>query len=147
MNLMEKNTTLINIDEISISYKTRYKYSWLWHGVSNKLQNMLFKGSKTMIMAISSTGQWFASPLSSKNNSKTFASFLTKLLLWIKYYLEIKVSNWIIILDNSKKIIKLICIKDFWEIKCNCQLHSSITLTLATIELMFNLLKRWLIKQ
>ena len=102
VNMMRSDTLIINIDEVSISYRTKFNYSWLQKGKSNELLNMWYKGSKTMIMAISSTRHWFASPLATKNNSETFGKFLKKLLLWVKLDLERELSDWIIIIDNSR---------------------------------------------
>ena len=95
-SIMKINTTTINI-EISLSYKKKFNYSWLEKGRSNQLLNMWYKWSKTIIMAISSMGEWIASPLTTKNNSETIGDFLEKLLLWVKFDLEKELSDWLII--------------------------------------------------
>ena len=102
VNMMRSDTLITNIDEVSISYWTKFNYSWLQKGKSNKLLSMWYKGSKTMIMAISSTGNWFSSPLVTKNNSETFGDFLNKLLLWIKLDFERELYDWIITINNSR---------------------------------------------
>ena len=79
--------------EISLSYKTKFNYSWIEKGRSNQLLNMWYKGSKTMIMAISTMGEWIVSPLTTKNNSEDFGDFLKKLLLWVKFDLEKELSD------------------------------------------------------
>ena len=55
-----------------------------------------------MIVALSSNLIWFASPLTTKNNSKILGIFREKLFLSIKLDFEKELQNWAIILDNSR---------------------------------------------
>ena len=141
------NTTIINIDEISLSYKTKFNYSWLEKRRSNQLLNMWYKGSKKMIMAISSMGELIASPLTTKINSETFGDFLEKLLLWVKFDLEKELSDWLIILDNSRIHKTRAAIDIFKRSGAKVAFIPPYTPSLAPIELVFNLLKILLNKQ
>ena len=147
INTMDSNSIFINIDEVSISYKTKYNYSWLPWGKSAEIKNMHYKGSKSIIMAISSTGHWFVLPLVLKNNTKTFLRFLNKLLIWIEWDLGWRLSEWIITMDNSKvhKTNKVLDLLD----KCGAKIAfiPAYTPSLAPIELIFNVFKRSLNKQ
>ena len=147
VNMMKSDTLIINIDEVSISYRTKFNYSWLQKGKSDELLNMWYKGSKTMIMAISSTGYWFASPLATKNNSETFGNFLNKLLLWVKLDLERELSNWIIIIDNSRIHKTRDVLDTFKRSGSNVSFIPPYTPSLAPIELVFNWLKLSLNRQ
>ena len=146
-NIMDSKTIFINIDEVSISYKTKYNYSWLPKGKSTEIKNMSYRGSKSIIMAIASIGHWFALPLILKNNTKTFVRFLIKLLIWIEWDLGWRLSEWIITMDNSRihKTNKILDLLD----RCSAKIAfiPSYTPSLAPIELIFNVFKRSLNKQ
>ena len=108
---------------------------------------MCFKGSKSIIMAITSTWQWFAWPLESTNNAKTFADFATKLLIWIKLDLGLNLADWVIILYNSRIHKTKGCLDIFEKSGAKVAFIPSYTPSLAPIELIFNVLKRFLSKQ
>ena len=134
---MDSKTIFINIDEVSISYKTKYNYSWLSKGKSTEIKNMSYKGSKSIIMAIASTGHWFSLPLILKNNTKTFVRFLNKLLIWIEWDLGWRISEWIITMDNSR-IHKTNDVLNLLD-RCSAKIAFilSYTSSLASIELIF----------
>ena len=60
----------------------------------------MFSGSKSVIAAITSTGEWFRANLTNKNNSEIFISFMKKLLMWIQLDLKFNLDQTIIFLDN-----------------------------------------------
>ena len=93
---------LISIDEVSISHKTKYNYSWPPHHLDSDILNTCFKDSKSIIIAITSMWPKLAWPLVSANNDNIFADFITKLLIWIKLDLESNLFDWVIILDNFR---------------------------------------------
>ena len=101
ISLWKSNYLYINIDEVLFSNKTKFNYSWLNRGASGSLQNTIFKGSKSIIAAISSTGKWLISELNCKNNSDFFIKFLHKLERWVVFDLKMKLNDTIIIMDNS----------------------------------------------
>ena len=54
------------------SNKTEQEYSWVPKGKWGKIGNILFSGSKSLIVAITSNGDWFATYLLWNNNSDIF---------------------------------------------------------------------------
>ena len=73
----------INIDEVLFSFKMKYDRSCFKRGWSNEVKNLSFKGSQTMILGVSSNGDWLASPLASRNYSNTFMKYLQSLIKWL----------------------------------------------------------------
>ena len=71
-------------------------------GKTSRLENTHFKSSKSLIAAITSKGDWFYSSLTSSNNSKTFISFMEKLLKWIVVDLRSELNKSVILFDNLK---------------------------------------------
>ena len=142
INLWKSNYLYINIDEVLFSNKTKFNYSWLNRGASGSLQNTIFKGSKSIIAAISSTGKWLISELNCKNNSDFFIKFLHKLERWVVFDLKMKLNDTIIIMDNSS-IHKSWKTLDF--IRKSNAIYSFLPAyapELAPIELFFNTIKR-----
>ena len=126
---MDSRSIFINIDEVSISYKTKYNYSWLPREKYWNLKHEL-QGLKEHHMAIASCNHWFALHLVFKNNTKTFLRFLNKLLIWIEFDLGWRLSEWIITMDNSKiqKTIKICDLFDkFWAKNCIHPIVHSVT--------------------
>ena len=110
-NVVDKNSLLINIDEVHFSRTTKSNYSWLDRGVSCYRRNISFVGSLSLIWAITSQGGWFATNLTQRNNSDTFVDFISKMDTWIEEELKVSKNNIIILLDNcsihkSKKSIE-----------------------------------------
>ena len=70
-------------------------------GNQNISYNSNFAGSLALIRAITSYGDWFYSYLNSKNNDKTFNSFMKDLIDWLTIDLKIESRRIILIIDNS----------------------------------------------
>ena len=115
--------------------------------LGNEILNMWFKGSKSIIIAITSTWQSFAWPLVSTNNAKIFTDFATKLLISIKLDLGLNLSVWVIILDNFSIHKTKACFDILEKSRAKVAFIPSYTPSLAPIELIFDVLKRFLNKQ
>ena len=83
-NIIERDTALINIDEVHFSKSTKQNYSWLGRWISWKRNNICFQSSMSFILVITSLGNWFAVNLTRRNNSSSFIEFVWKLREWIQ---------------------------------------------------------------
>ena len=137
----------INVDEVLFTNKTKKEYSWLSRGKWGKVGNILFTGSKSLIVAVTSNGDWFATYLSWNNNSDVFISFMKKLILWIKIDLKQELKNSVIILDNLKVHRSGATMKFLSKCDTLFSFIPAYTPEIAPIELVFNILKKRLIKQ
>ena len=89
VSLMNNQKYIINIDEISVLYKTTFNYSWLLKEGWCWIKNINFEGSKTTIATIVSKGKLFAITLKATNNINTFNKYLGELNKWIKFVCKI----------------------------------------------------------
>ena len=145
--MLKNDYLFISIDEVLFSNKTKYNYSWMPKGETSRLENTHFKGSKSLIAAITSKGDWFYSSLTSTNNSKIFISFMEKLLKWIVVDLRSELNKSVILFYNLK-------VHKSKETKFYLKKTGAIyvfiptyTPEIALIELIFGILKRRIIKQ
>ena len=81
INFWTDDALFINVDEVLFINKTKQEYSWLPRGSWGKVGNILFTGSKSLIVAVSSNRDWFATYLTWNNNSDVLISFMNKLML------------------------------------------------------------------
>ena len=79
---------------------TKQQYSWLPSGKCSNAGNILFTGSNSMIVAITSNGDRIATYLTQNNRSDVFISSMKNLIMWIKVDLKQKLKNSMIILDT-----------------------------------------------
>ena len=145
--LINSEYLFINIDEVSFSFKTKYDRSWLKRGWSNEVKNLSFKGSQTMILGVSSNGDWLASPLASRNNSNTFMKYLQSLIKWIILDLDVNPSQVVLMMDNwsihkTKKIVSYLESSGWIVVYI-----PAYTPTFAPVELIFHILKTYIWKQ
>ena len=87
--LINSQKYILNIDEISVSYKTSFNYSWLPKEGWSWVKNINFEGSKTTIAAIVSTERFFAATSKATNNTSKFCEYLEGLNKWIKFECKI----------------------------------------------------------
>ena len=147
INIWEEDTLFININEVLFSNKTKQEYSWVPKGKWGKIGNILFSGSKSLIVAITSNGDWFATYLLWNNNSDVFIEFMKKLILWIKLDLHYDLKKTIIILENLRVHKSKTTLKSLWKWEVSFSFIPAYTPEIAPIELVFNILKKRLIKQ
>ena len=91
---------LINIDESTFSNSVWNYKSWLKKGVNCEILSERFKGSASLVLAITSEGDYFGAFLKSRLNSRSFIDFLSRLDDWIQNYLMKDDRNIVLILDN-----------------------------------------------
>ena len=75
-------------------------YSWSRRSEYSFINNISFVESRSLIWAITSDGEWFASHLDGKNNSATFIEFVGKLVKWIRIDLHYPMDKIILLLEN-----------------------------------------------
>ena len=92
---------IVNIDESSFNRDIKKEYSWLPRGVTSSIVNQIYSGSKSLISAFWSDGEYVWALLDETVNSDWFQWFLCV----IKYFLKIRKINAledsIIMLDNA----------------------------------------------
>ena len=145
--LITNDTLLINIDEWTISNKTKLNYSWSQKGKSWEVQNSNFSSSWSIIMAILNTGQWYCLILWSTVNSEIFSTFISYLNKWILGNNMFGKKNVSIILDN--------CSSHRSSASKNTIISNNITIIylptyspqFAPVELIFNIFKKNLLSQ
>ena len=114
---------------------------------NSSVNSISFVGSRSLIWAITSSREWFASYLDGTNNAGTFVEFVGMLAKWIRIYLHYPMDKIILLLDNwliqkSKKWINY-----FNKLGCYTVFLSPYTPEYAQVELLFNTLKIRLVKQ
>ena len=100
-NIIDNTKVLVNIDEVIFSKSTKINYSWIKKGRSKFWNNISFSGSLSLIWAITSNGDWFASNLINHHYSKTFVEYISQLMKWLTEDLKIVENRIVMILDNS----------------------------------------------
>ena len=99
-SLIDHESVLINVDEVTFSRSTKPSYSRLERGVWWSRTNISFKGSISLIWAITSRGNWYATNLTSHNNSQIFTEFIQKLGELLKDDLKVDIRKAILLLNN-----------------------------------------------
>ena len=140
---LKVDVLFINVDEVLFTIKTKQEYSYLRRWRCRKVKNILFTVSKSLTVAVSLSGDWFATYLTWNIHSDVFISFMKRLMLWM----VIDLKDTFIIINNikvhsSESTMKLLR-------KCDA-LFSFIpkyTQEIVLIELFLNILKKWLIKE
>ena len=141
-NIIDNSKILVNIDEATFGRSTKSNYSWTKRGANWSSSNISFSSSFSLIWAITSLGNWWASHLESTNNSTTFIEFLDNCLKWLRVDLQIDMRKIVIVLDNwaihrSKKVMSYLN-KFGWIIIY----APPYTPEFWAVELFFNVLKR-----
>ena len=92
---------IVNIDESSFNRDLKMEYSWLPKGITSAIINQIYRGSKSMITAFWSDGEYIWVVLNENVNSSCFQDFLSIL----NYFLELRSLNspnkTVVILDNA----------------------------------------------
>ena len=139
--LLDENTLIVNIDETLLSNEITNSMSWIPKG-RNKIQfNVKYEGTASLITAVTSDGNYLATPLICTVDHSIFLEFLKSLEEWKGIHDFIHNRNVVIILDNwstyrNIKWQQLMQQSDYTYM--NIPQYSTI---LAPIELMFRELK------
>ena len=141
-DIISSNQLLVNIDEVHFSKSSKTNYSWLNKESNDFRWNISFKGSLSIIWAITSSCNWFTTNLVGANNASNFVEYIKKLSKWIEEDLRIELHNTVIILDNclihkSRKSMEELNSRG-WKVIFLAPYSPE----WASIELMFNTLKR-----
>ena len=75
INFWNKDSLFVNVDELLFMNNTKQLYSWLPSGKCSNAGNILFTKSKSMIVAITSNRDWFATYLTQNYCSDVFIFF------------------------------------------------------------------------
>ena len=146
-NIIDNSKILVNIDEVTFGRSTKSNYSWTKRGANWSSSNISFSSSLSLIWAITSLGDWWASHLESTNNFTTFIEILGNCLKWLRVDLQIDMRKIVIVLNNwaihrSKKVMSYLN-KFGWIIIY----APPYTPELWAVELFFNVLKRRIVTQ
>lgn len=97
---ISEKVLLINIDETNLSPSVFNNRSWLKRGVACELITKRFKGSVSLVLAITSEGDFFGITLNTALNSKVFIEYLKMLRRWVNTTYMHKWNKIVVILDN-----------------------------------------------
>ena len=147
LQMFNQEYLIVNVDEVWFSNKTKTNYSLVRKAEVANIQNAIFGCSISMIVSITSRGEWFRSQIKSSNNSKQFIIFMKKLILWIQHDLNCWINKTMIILDNWKIHKSKQTLEFLKKWKALIVFIPPYTPEMAPIELIFHLLKRRLMKQ
>ena len=75
---------IINVDESSFLNDLWNERSWLKRGVNSEIILMGFRGSVSLVLAVTSDGDYFGVTLGSRLNSDSFIHFISRLNDWIE---------------------------------------------------------------
>lgn len=95
------NDLLINIDECSVSRHTRERMSWSAKGYDQEFNALCFRGSVSVITAVSSDGWHFSHVHSSSIGGAKFSGFIKDLAKFLRSSYRTPNRRIIVFLDNS----------------------------------------------
>ena len=98
---LSKYDMLINIDESSFSRLTKLTHSWFKKGHSQKLMNIGFINSSSLITVMTTNGKVFAASTNGSVNTSIFIEVLKKLKEFIEIHDRTAIDRFMIILDNA----------------------------------------------
>ena len=147
ISIWESDTLIINIELVLFSNKIKKKYYWIQRERWSNVGNILFSGSKSLTVPITSNIDWFAMFLLMNNNASKFIDFMKKLLLWVKFDLNYDLKNTLMILDNLSIHRAKCTLNLLSKSEASFSFIPAYTPKFAPIELIFNILKMRLIKQ
>ena len=93
---------VVNIEEVLFSNRTKLNYSRARKGKVINFQNIIFSCSISLIIAVTSFGEWSRSQLQINHNEDLFISFMKKLIIFRQHDLNLNLDKTIILMDNSK---------------------------------------------
>ena len=99
--IINYRTLLVNIDETSLSNSVFHNRSWFLKGESGEIFSTWYKGSISVMLAVTSDGDYFGSPIKESVNSFIYKQFLENLEGWLKKKKGSQFSNIILIHDNA----------------------------------------------
>ena len=111
------------------------------------MNNICFSHSLSLICAITTNGDWFATNLNNTNNSEKFIDFIDNLSKWIKEDLQYEMSQITLLMDNSTIHKAKRCLDYMNKLGWKVVLLFPYSPEFAPIELCFNTLKKRIVKQ
>ena len=146
-NIVDNSWIIVNIDEVCFSRLTRLNYSWGMRSENSSVNSISFVGTRSLIWAITSRGEWFASHLDDTNNAGTFVEFVGRLVKWIRIDFHYPMDKIILLLDNWPIHKSNKWINYFNKLGCYTVFLPPYTPEYVPMELLFNTLKIRLVKQ
>ena len=134
----------INIDESSFSNDVWNERSWLKRGINCEIINKRFKVSVSLVLAITSDGDYYGALLKSRLNSDSFTCFLSNIDEWIKEHQMAEDQNIILILDNCSIHRSKTTLNEMKQSRKKIWFIPPYSPSLAPVELAFARLKRFL---
>ena len=140
--MINQDTLLINIDETSLSNEVLSNYSWLKKGENWELFNEKFWGSLSLILAITSNGDYIGATVLKSLDSNIFVSFLMMTIDWILLKPDYRGRKIVFILDNCPVHRSKVSKKFMEDSNYDYMFLPAYSPTLAPIELVFALMKQ-----
>ena len=100
--IIDEKVLLVNIDESSLNCDMSNDRGWFKRGQSAEIFNKRYKGSWSLILAITSDGDYYGSVLSERINSGIYIGYLKKFEDWIISKKLTMFSKVLVLQDNSK---------------------------------------------
>ena len=97
---LKKGLVIVNIDESILNRNTRIHYSWLQKGENWPVTNTKFNNSISLISVICTNGLSVSGLITGIINGSNFIEFLQRLKLELKRKCNVRLDEWIIIMDN-----------------------------------------------
>ena len=100
--IIDEKVLLVSIDESSFNCDIRNDRGWIKRGKSAEIFNKLYKGSWSLILAITSDGDYYGSVLSERINSVIYIGYLKKFEDWLISKKLTIFGNVLVLQDNSQ---------------------------------------------
>ena len=97
---LNKNTLIVNVDETLLSNDIFNWMSWIPKGKNKEQFSLKYEGSNSLIIMVTSDGNYLAIPFTKTIDHFAFKDFLLLMEGWIESHKLNKNSRIIIILDN-----------------------------------------------
>ena len=141
-NILTPHMVVVNNDETLFSNDTKINYSWKIKNEPNNVSNISFRGSLSLIGAITNKGDWYYSNLIENNSSDVFIKYLEKLMQWVECDLGVDLSRVLLLMDNSPIHTSYKWSKYMNSLNWKIMFLSPYSPEYCPIELLFRTLKR-----
>ena len=140
-NIIDSSKLIVNIDEVVFSKSTKINYSWISKGYTKFWNNTSFTESLSLILSITNQRDWYASNLTSLNNTDTFVDYIVELMKWLRTDLKKEMTGIVIILDNCPVHKSKRSLKQLNKYGCRVCFLPAYSPDFAPVKLLFNFLK------
>ena len=140
--LIDKDTTIVSIDETSLARSVNNSLSWIPKGFDREVFSIKFIGSISLIMAITSSGQYLAAPIFCRVTSDHFLEFVRAMEMWLENAVSVELSKVVVLLDNCSTHRSRLCLEHLKNSPVTYMFFPQYRTQLAPIELVFSIFKQ-----